>query len=110
MKYLLYLALLTSTPLLAQVVDVTVESPLLDTLTVTQVAEKQVVCQERGHLLVNAQVTLLDYQPTLIENDTVTLQVYQNPNTRIGTCQRCRQVVSEPLQTQPDTVILWRLE
>jgi hypothetical protein len=67
------------------------------------------ICKERGHVRSNyCSMTLLANIPQYIDLPDRTLRIYHDRNIRTYTCQRCGKGFSEPVQAEPDTVVIWK--
>ena len=67
-----------------------------------------VICDKRGHILTSYGLTAMHIHYYHVDLPDCTLVIYKNPNTKMGYCSRCSELVSEPAQTKPDTTVIWR--
>jgi hypothetical protein len=69
----------------------------------------EAICKERGHVKSNyCSMTLLANIPQYIDLPDRTLRIYHDRNSRTYTCQRCGKGFSEPVQAEPDTMVIWK--
>jgi hypothetical protein len=69
----------------------------------------EAICKERGH--VRSEVyssTLMHFIPQTIDLPGSTLRITHDQNTATYRCQRCGKGFSEPVQSEPDTTVIWK--
>jgi hypothetical protein len=72
---------------------------------------ENVICKERGHLLTGGYgVTAMWCPPRTIDLEDRTITIYWDQNHKHGYCERCGKEIWEPVQAEPDTVIIWKRE
>lgn len=62
-------------------------------------------CVERGHIFSNGCRTAVSCPPYLVDNDSMTLQIFPGCNSFWGICVRCKESVT--VYGKNDTVIIW---
>jgi hypothetical protein len=69
----------------------------------------EAICKERGHVRSNyCSMTLLANIPRYVDLPDRTLRIKHDSNMVTYRCQRCGKGFSEPVQAEPDTVIIWK--
>jgi hypothetical protein len=69
----------------------------------------EAICKERGHVRSNyCSMTLLANIPQYIDLSDRTLRITHDRNTITYRCQRCGKGFSEPVQAEPDTMVIWK--
>lgn len=74
----------------------------------TEQARLDSICEKRGHVLNYGWITLVGWTPYYIDLPDRTLLISYDPNTMRGQCMRCKMYISQPVQTKPDTIIIWK--
>jgi len=49
-------------------------------------------------------------EPRVVDLPDRTLIISHDPNLQTYTCSRCGKTITEPVQAEPDTVVVWPLE
>jgi len=66
------------------------------------------LCEERGHIRgLIFSVTLLGWQPYIIEYPDSTVRVHHNPNIKTYHCERCGIEIKVPVQENPYRELIW---
>jgi len=65
-------------------------------------------CEERGHVLLNNSVTLMNISTRIKDTDSTRIMIYTNPNLERGNCSICGEYIERPVQEYSDTTILWK--
>jgi hypothetical protein len=69
----------------------------------------EAICKERGHVSDGyGSITLINCMPQYIDLPDRTLRITHDRNTITYRCQRCGKGFSEPVQAEPDTVVIWK--
>lgn len=66
------------------------------------------ICERRGHMIMAYGVTSMYWSPYYVDLENKTLLISHNPNYKRGKCRRCKRIITEPVQAEPDTVIIWK--
>jgi hypothetical protein len=81
----------------------------INTEKITPDTTENPICKERGHVKGNVHsVTLMNCVPQIVDLPDRTLRITHDRNTATYRCQRCGKGFSEPVQAEPDTMVIWK--
>jgi hypothetical protein len=80
----------------------------INTEKITPDTTENPICKERGHVKIGMSVTLMHCIPQIVDLPDRTLKIIHDRNIGTYTCQRCGKGFSEPVQAEPDTMVIWK--